>query len=96
MLNSIVLGRKSEKAIEWDTELAERIRLIELKAEESVADTTCGSNDIRADGRRKGPKHQESDVRAASRELGVNREDARRATKVANRQGWHGFFLLHP
>ena len=58
-------AQRSEHVAEW-------IRLAEKKADESVADTTCVSNDLRADGRRKGPQHQESGVRAASRDLGVN------------------------
>ena len=73
------LDRAELTALERDEHIAEWIWLAD-----GVAGATCASNDLRSDGRRKGPQHQESGVRAAARELGIDRDDARRATKVAS------------
>lgn len=70
------LARAELTALERDEHVAEWIRLAERQPAQ-VAPA------VLKDGRRAGPQHQESGVSKAARDLGIDRNDARRATKVA-------------
>jgi hypothetical protein len=63
--------------VERAEHIAEWVRLTETKAAVATCDGSL------ADGRRAGPQHQPGGINAASRELGISKDAAHRAVKIA-------------
>lgn len=75
------LHRAELTVLERDEHVSEWIRLAEKRTSETAV-ASCDSS--LSDGRKKGHQHRESGVRAAARELNIDKDDAHRAVKVAS------------
>jgi hypothetical protein len=74
------LHRADLKPMERSEHIAEWVRLTEAKARQPAQVAQA----VLSDGRKAGPQHQPSGISAASRELGIDRDKARRAIKIAS------------
>ncbi len=72
------LHRADLSALERSEQVAEWVKLTEERLPTQVVSAAL------PDGRKAGPQHQSSGIRAASRELGIDREKARRSVKIAS------------
>lgn len=74
------LHRAELSTLERSEQIAEWVRLMDEKARQ----TAQVAQAVLTDGRKAGPQHQPSGISAAARDLGIDRDKARRAVKIAS------------
>jgi ParB-like chromosome segregation protein Spo0J len=74
------LHRAELSTMERSEQIAEWVRLMDEKARQPAQVAQA----VLTDGRKAGPQHQPSGISAAARDLGIDRDKARRAVKIAS------------